>query len=188
MAGTATTADENRPATAVASKGATDEPRPPVRGGGSSALVEEAARVAATLNDKLPAFSDETLASGNHKPAPERERELPESREEEEDAASTSGAHARQSFAGEEIVAESETETATTATAQSEARSRIGRRAATVGASVGENLRPRVEKLREASTVVLDEAADDPGLRFVIVAVVLFLLFIFILILSYILG
>ncbi|HEY9403135.1 MAG TPA: hypothetical protein VIQ24_10605, partial [Pyrinomonadaceae bacterium] len=70
-----------------------------------------------------------------------------------------------------------------------EQRGRIGRRAvAAVGASVGENLRPRVDKLREASTVVLDEAADDPGLRFVIVAALLFLLFLFIFLFSYILG
>lgn len=32
---------------------------------------------------------------------------------------------------------------------------------------------PRVEKLRQASTVMLDEAADDPGLRFVLIAAVL---------------
>jgi hypothetical protein len=61
-------------------------------------------------------------------------------------------------------------------------------RAASVGASVGENLRPRVEKLREASTVVFDEASDDPGLRFVIIAALLFLLFLFIFLFSYILG
>jgi hypothetical protein len=35
---------------------------------------------------------------------------------------------------------------------------------------------PRVEKMRRASTVVLDEAADDPGLRFVLVAALLIIL------------
>jgi cobalamin biosynthesis Mg chelatase CobN len=59
----------------------------------------------------------------------------------------------------------------------------VRQRAATVGASVGDSLRPRVGRLRERSVVVLDEAADDPGLRFVLVAVALFvvafLLFIF---------
>jgi hypothetical protein len=35
---------------------------------------------------------------------------------------------------------------------------------------------------------IFDEAADDPGLRFVIVAALLFLLFLFILLFSYILG
>jgi hypothetical protein len=60
---------------------------------------------------------------------------------------------------------------------------RVRQRAAAVGASVGDSLRPRVEKLRERSVVVLDEAAEDPGLRFVLVAAALFvvalLLFIF---------
>jgi hypothetical protein len=47
---------------------------------------------------------------------------------------------------------------------------------------------PRVEKLRHASTVVLDEAADDPGLRFVLVAAVLILLSLGVLLLSQILD
>jgi hypothetical protein len=194
-AATTTATDENHPA-AVPSAGASDEPRPPVRGssgGGSSPLVEEAARVAATLNDKLPTFSGETHASGNHKSMTEREREPPQEAARGEEAAAaqtaTSGAHARQSFASEENVAEPATTETTRAAQEAEARGgRIGRRAATVGASVGENLRPRVEKLREASTVVLDEAADDPGLRFVIIAIVLFVLFLFILLFSFILG
>ena len=42
---------------------------------------------------------------------------------------------------------------------------------------VGENLRPRVEKLREASIVMLDEAPNDSGLRFILIGVALFLLF-----------
>ncbi|HEX8142903.1 MAG TPA: hypothetical protein VF553_09935 [Pyrinomonadaceae bacterium] len=46
---------------------------------------------------------------------------------------------------------------------------------------------PRVEKMRRASTVVLDEAADDPGLRFVLVAAVLILLSLGLLLLSQIL-
>ena len=50
--------------------------------------------------------------------------------------------------------------------------------------AVEDNLRPRVEKLRQASTVVLDEAADDPSLRFVLVAAVIFLLFIVLLLMS----
>ncbi len=47
---------------------------------------------------------------------------------------------------------------------------------------------PRVEKIRQASTVVLDEAADDPGLRFVLVAAVLVLLSLVLLLLSQTLG
>lgn len=44
-------------------------------------------------------------------------------------------------------------------------------------AAVREGLRPRVEKVREASIVMLEEASDDSGLRFILVAVVLFILF-----------
>ena len=47
---------------------------------------------------------------------------------------------------------------------------------------------PRVEKLRQASTVMLDEAADDPGLRFVLVAAVLIIFSLVLLLLSQILG
>src|SRR5437763_1183636 len=45
----------------------------------------------------------------------------------------------------------------------------------------------RVERLREASVVVLDEAQDDPALRFVLVAVLLFVVFLLILLFSHIL-
>jgi|GEM_PF-2150352 len=167
-------------ATAGATAQGKDEPPAPTQ----SALVAEAARVAATLNDKLPTLSGQTpAASGNHQAAPEREREPLGALV--EDAAS--GADAAQSSGREESVAEAAA--AATDGPQAETRGRVGRRAvATVGASVGENLRPRVEKLREVSTVVLDEAADDPGLRFVIIAALLFLLFIFIFLFSYILG
>jgi hypothetical protein len=65
---------------------------------------------------------------------------------------------------------------------------RVRQRAAAVGARAGETLRPRVEKLREASVGVLDEAADDPGLRFLIVAGLLFLLFLVLWLVSYVLG
>ena len=46
---------------------------------------------------------------------------------------------------------------------------------------------PRVEKMRRASTVVLDEAADDPGLRFVLIAALLVLLSLGLVLLSQIL-
>jgi cobalamin biosynthesis Mg chelatase CobN len=155
-----------------------DEPHPPAQ----SALVEEAARVAVTLNEKLPQLSEESRPHDGHEAAPSRARE-PQAREE-----TASGALTPQASVREVNVAEPATESVAGGTAQAEMRGRIGRRAATVGASVGENLRPRVEKLREASTVVFDEATDDPGLRFVIVAVMLFLLFLFIFLFSYILG
>lgn len=174
-------ADERDATAAAVATQAKDEPRPPVRGG---ALVEEATRVAATLNEKLPPLSEESRAPVNHRAAPERDRET-RAREE-----TTYAAHTAQPDGREESVAEPALESATGEPPAQEAgtRGRIGRRAATVGASVGGNLRPHVEKLREASTVVFDEATDDPGLRFLIVAVVLFLLFLFIFLFSYILG
>ena len=53
---------------------------------------------------------------------------------------------------------------------------------------VAENVRERVEKIRHVSSVVIDQAAYDPSLRFVLVAVVLFLLFIVLVIFSRVLG
>ena len=152
-------------------------------------LVDEAARVAATLNDKLPTLSQETRLSGNHRSATTEGAREPQPRDEHEEA---SDAHALPSPPEREARAESTEragEAAREATAgQADARGRMRQRAASVGASVGENLRPRVEKLREASTVVFDEASDDPGLRFVIIAALLFLFFLFIFLFSYILG
>jgi hypothetical protein len=170
-AATAATAAENQ-----AVRSSQDETRPPAQ----RALVEEAARVAATLNDKLPTLSGESPASANHQAAPEREPAAAR------EAASGAPAAAAPSFGREEGVGEPAA--AHTAATQAETRGRMRQRAATVGASVGENLRPRVEKLREASTVVFDEATDDPGLRFIIIAVVLFLIFLLIFLFSYILG
>ena len=54
--------------------------------------------------------------------------------------------------------------------------------------AVEENLLPRVEKLRQASNVVLDEAAYDPSLRFILIALALFVVFLLILFASKILG
>jgi hypothetical protein len=53
---------------------------------------------------------------------------------------------------------------------------------------VGENLRPRVEKLRQTSSAMLDEAADDPGLRFVLIAAALFALTLALVVLSKLLS
>ena len=50
-----------------------------------------------------------------------------------------------------------------------------------------ERARPRGEKLRRASTVVLDEAAADPSLRFVLVAIALIILSLLLLLLGRIL-
>lgn len=51
---------------------------------------------------------------------------------------------------------------------------------------VEENVRPRVEKLRKASNVVLEEAAIDPSLRFIIIAVFIFIVFVTLLLLSFV--
>ena len=52
---------------------------------------------------------------------------------------------------------------------------------------VQENVRPRVERLRHASSVVLEEAAAiDPSLRFVLIAIFLFLVFMLLLVLSFV--
>lgn len=53
---------------------------------------------------------------------------------------------------------------------------------------VEEKLSPRVEKLRQASNVMLEEAAFDPSLRFVLVAIILLLLSLFLLLLNYLIG
>lgn len=53
---------------------------------------------------------------------------------------------------------------------------------------VVENVRERVEKIRHVSSVVIDQAAYDPSLRFLLVAALLFLLFIVLVILSKVLG
>ena len=50
------------------------------------------------------------------------------------------------------------------------------------------NLKARVEKLRKVSSVMIDEAAYDPSLRFILVTAVLFILFVVLLIFSKVLG
>jgi hypothetical protein len=47
-----------------------------------------------------------------------------------------------------------------------------------------DGVKGRVEKLRHVSSVVLDQAAYDPSLRFLLVAAALFLLFLVLLIMS----
>ena len=46
----------------------------------------------------------------------------------------------------------------------------------------------RVQKVRQMSGVVLDEAGYDPSLRFVLVAAALFLLFLLVLVLNKVIG
>jgi hypothetical protein len=57
-------------------------------------------------------------------------------------------------------------------------------RATTLARDVEGDVLHRARQVREISSVVLDEAGDDPSLRFVLVAAVLFLLFLVIVILN----
>jgi hypothetical protein len=67
-------------------------------------------------------------------------------------------------------------------------RSRRRRVTAAARETVEDKLAPRVEKLRHASNVMLEEAAYDPSLRFVLVAIVVILLSLLVLLLNYMLG
>jgi uncharacterized membrane protein YvbJ len=55
-------------------------------------------------------------------------------------------------------------------------------------ATTTEGVRDRVEKLRRVSSMVIDQAAYDPSLRFLLVAAALFLLFLVLVILSKVIG
>src|SRR4029077_1322321 len=57
-------------------------------------------------------------------------------------------------------------------------------RATTIARDVEGDVIHRVQKVRQASSVVLDEAGNDPGLRFVLVAIVVFVLFLVIVLLN----
>lgn len=57
-------------------------------------------------------------------------------------------------------------------------------RATTIARDVEGDVIHRVQKVREVSSVVLDEAGNDPGLRFVLVAIVVFMLFLVIVLLN----
>lgn len=57
-------------------------------------------------------------------------------------------------------------------------------RATTIARDVEGNVFNRVQKVRQISNVVWDEAGDDPGLRFVLVAAIVFVLFLVIILLN----
>lgn len=61
-------------------------------------------------------------------------------------------------------------------------------RATTLARDVEGDVIHRVQKVREISTVVLDEAGYDPSLRFVLVAAALFVLFLIIVLLNKFIG
>ena len=71
--------------------------------------------------------------------------------------------------------------------AEKEDRSRRPRIVAAREAVEGK-ITPRVEKFRQASNVMLEEASYDPSLRFVLVAVAIFILSLLILLLNHLLG
>ena len=54
--------------------------------------------------------------------------------------------------------------------------------------AVGEKISPRVEKLRQASNVMLEEASYDPSLRFVLIAAAIFLISLLLFFLNRLLG
>jgi hypothetical protein len=71
------------------------------------------------------------------------------------------------------------------------AREEVGarlQRATTKARDVEDNVVQRVQKFREISSVVIDEAGYDPSLRFVLVAAVLFILFLVIVLLNKLIG
>ena len=64
------------------------------------------------------------------------------------------------------------------------ARRNIQRATAAARDVVGDNVRPQVERIRHASNVVIEEASDDPSLRFILVAGLLFVVFVVLLFIS----
>lgn len=154
------------------------------------ALVEEAERVASSISGRLAARDADVDADDAGASVPQSEPVTPERAGNE---ASSQIKLPHHEATTQTQPADTVTTTESEATNSGEARAegeasaagtgRVRQRAAAVGAGLGESVRPRVGKLRERSVVVLDEAAEDPGLRFVLVAAALFvvalLLFIF---------
>jgi hypothetical protein len=79
-------------------------------------------------------------------------------------------------------------ESSSEAAGSAKARATLQRARAVARGAMDEKVAPRVEKLRQTSSVVLDEAADDPSLRFVLIAVVIFILFLALFFISKLLG
>jgi uncharacterized Zn finger protein (UPF0148 family) len=72
-------------------------------------------------------------------------------------------------------------------TARERTRETLQRASQRTRGAIEDNVR-RVEKIHHVSTVVLEEATYDPSLRFVLVALGLFVLFIVLLVLSKVMG
>src|SRR5439155_23249168 len=67
------------------------------------------------------------------------------------------------------------------------ARDKLHRASTATREALADNVK-RVEKIRQVSTVMFEEASYDPSLRFVLVALGLFILFIILLVLSKVMG
>jgi hypothetical protein len=71
---------------------------------------------------------------------------------------------------------------------QKHGRETIERATRSARAGFEDNVLGRVDRIRKVSSVVIDQAAYDPSLRFLLVAGALFLLFLILLILSKLIG
>ncbi|MFL6211300.1 MAG: hypothetical protein ACJ74W_20800 [Pyrinomonadaceae bacterium] len=131
----------------------------------SSGLVDEAERVARALSDSLPSVAP--TPSNDNKPVAVSVQTQGEASVPPATAQTSAPDQAELSLAD----------------APKDGRGARFERVAGMRARAGE----RVERLRDASFVVLDEAQDDPALRFVLVAAVLFVAFLLILLFSHVL-
>ncbi|HKC65452.1 MAG TPA: zinc ribbon domain-containing protein [Pyrinomonadaceae bacterium] len=86
------------------------------------------------------------------------------------------------------VASENRSPVAATAPLAGDERSKRQRVTAAARETVEGKIAPRVEKLRHASGAMLEEASYDPSLRFVLVAVVIFLLSLLLLLLNRLLG
>ena len=166
----------NRPATALVEE---------QTGTQSGRLVDEAERVARALSDSVPPLA----ADAGSAPAPSEhaQRNEPDAREQ----AHTQAAQAAQTQTGADVINTPLSAAALTNETGDDARAQAAHLAADAPSSRLSSVRARagerVERLREASVVVFDEAHDDPALRFVLVAAVLFVIFLLILLFNHIL-
>jgi len=159
---------------------------PPPQQPGAHPLAEEAERVASLLSGKLPDLpavdpSGEASSHDGHQPPAviaDENFARPEPKGADAVAAVPTSADAREyATRADVVVAAGKPAAGESAAVRGVARQRA---AAVVGA--------RVERLREASAGVFDEAAEDPGVRFLVVAAVLFLLFVMLWLFSFVLG
>lgn len=110
-------------------------------------------------------------------PVTEKSR-APENREATSRASSAMGSTTRIET---EVAAQKEDAAQPSAKEQLEQQRRRGAvkvMAETAREKVEERIGPRVEKIRQASNVVIDEAAEDPEVRFLLIAAVIFVLFV----------